>query len=71
VLDSLAAIEVALTGMSDPAQQVTAARVAAAAALTAFRERPNRIGRARVYADRSIGVDDPGMAAVAVMLEGI
>jgi dihydroxyacetone kinase-like protein len=71
VLDSLAAIEAALAGVSDPTEQLTAARAAAAAALTAFREKPNRIGRARVYADRSIGIDDPGMAAVGVMLEGI
>jgi dihydroxyacetone kinase-like protein len=71
VLDTLAAIEAALAGVSDPAEQLTAARAAAAAALTAFRDKPNKIGRARVYADRSIGIDDPGMAAVAVMLEGI
>ena len=71
VLDSLAAVEAAIAGLSDPAEQIAAARAAAAAALTAFREKPNKIGRARVYADRSIGIDDPGMAAVAVMLEGL
>ena len=71
VLDSLAAVEAAIAGLSDPAEQIAAARAAAAAALTAFREKPNKIGRARVYADRSIGIDDPGMAAVAMMLEGL
>ena len=71
VLDSLAAIEAALVSLDDPAAQLAAARNAAQSALAAFRDKPNKIGRARVYAERSIGIDDPGMAAVAVMLEGL
>lgn len=51
--------------------QLAAARTAANSALVAFRDKPNKIGRARVYAERSIGIDDPGMAAIAVMLEGL
>ena len=71
VLDSLMAIEAALEGTGEPENQLMAARQAAEAALIEFRRKPNRIGRARVYAERSIGIDDPGMAAVAVMLEGL
>jgi dihydroxyacetone kinase-like protein len=71
VLDSLAAIEIAVAGTSDPAAQIAASRKAAAAALAAFRDKPNKIGRARVYAERSVGLDDPGMAAIVVMLEGL
>lgn len=71
VLDSLLAVETALTGLAEPAAQLSAARTAAAGALAQFRDKPNKIGRARVYAERSIGIDDPGMAAVAVMLEGL
>lgn len=71
VLDSIAAVEVAIAALDDPASALMAARAAAAAALAAFHDKPNRIGRARVYAERSIGIDDPGMAAFAVMLDGL
>lgn len=71
VLDSLLAIEQAIAGLDAPDAQIAAARSAAAAAIDAFRDKPNKIGRARVYADRSIGLDDPGMAAVAAMLAGL
>jgi dihydroxyacetone kinase-like protein len=71
VLDSLVAVEAATAGLADPAAQLSAARTAVANALAQFRDKPNKIGRARVYAERSIGIDDPGMAAVAVMLEGL
>jgi dihydroxyacetone kinase-like protein len=71
VIDSLAAIEAALDGTSEPENQLMVARQAAEAALIDFRRKPNRIGRARVYAERSVGIDDPGMAAVAAMLEGL
>ncbi len=71
VLDSLAAIETAIAGLGDPAAQLAAARTAADGALAAFRDKPNKIGRARVYAERSVGLDDPGMAAVVAMLAGL
>ena len=71
VLDSIAAVEVAIAAFDDPAGALMSARAAAAAALAAFHDQPNRIGRARVYAERSIGIDDPGMAAFAVMLDGL
>jgi uncharacterized protein (TIGR03086 family) len=38
---------------------------AADGALERFRDQPNRIGRARMFADASIGLDDPGMLAFA------
>jgi phosphoenolpyruvate---glycerone phosphotransferase subunit DhaL len=71
VLDALHAIETAIVGLADPAAELTAARRAVDAALTEFRDKPNKIGRARVYAERTIGVDDPGMMAVKVMLDGL
>jgi dihydroxyacetone kinase-like protein len=40
-------------------------------ALQRFRDRPNRIGRARMFADQSIGHDDPGMVAVHRMLQAL
>lgn len=47
------------------------ARAAAQAALVAFRDRPCRAGRARMYGDKSIGIDDPGMLAFARLADAI
>lgn len=41
----------------------TVAQNAAQNAMDEFRQKPNRIGRARMYADKSVGLDDPGMLA--------
>lgn len=62
VLDGLAAIAAALR--QDPPHPGAAARSAAGQALDAFRDQPCRIGRARMFSDRSSGLDDPGMLAL-------
>ena len=51
-----------------PPTRATAA-AAAWSALDDIRDRPCRIGRARMFAERSKGGDDPGMLAVAVLLD--
>jgi dihydroxyacetone kinase-like protein len=71
VLDALAAIEKAATGRDDPAAQLAAARQGVDEAIEAFRGQPNKVGRARVYAERTIGIDDPGMVAMRVMLAAL
>jgi phosphoenolpyruvate---glycerone phosphotransferase subunit DhaL len=68
ILDALLAIEAALRADPDAAFLPTA-RDAAQAALTAFRPRQSSLGRARLYADASVGKDDPGMLATALVLE--
>ena len=67
MLDSLTAIAQSLAGAPADADPAQLARDAAQQALDAFRDRPNKIGRARMFADKSIGLDDPGMVAVARM----
>lgn len=64
VLDSLDAIADALKGAQTPDQAAGAAAKAASEALDTFRSRPNRIGRARMFGDQTIGIDDPGMLAI-------
>jgi dihydroxyacetone kinase len=64
VLDSLDAIAEGLKGVQTSKQAAKAAEKAASEALDAFRMRPNRIGRARMFGDQTIGIDDPGMLAV-------
>ncbi|MCO6052271.1 dihydroxyacetone kinase subunit L [Mesorhizobium sp. RP14(2022)] len=64
VLDSLDAVADALKGATTSAQAAHAVAQGAATALEAFRSRPNRIGRARMFGDGTVGLDDPGMLAV-------
>ncbi len=71
VLDSLDAIAKATEGLTAPAEILAAADGAAGAALDQFRDQPNRLGRARMFGDKSVGVDDPGMLAVRRLLEGL
>lgn len=69
VLDTVAAAAAAMRGLDDPGRQSRAAGAAVSAALAEFRSKPNQIGRARMFAQRSIGMDDPGMVAFAYMLD--
>jgi phosphoenolpyruvate---glycerone phosphotransferase subunit DhaL len=71
VLDPLDAVRAAIadsTDSTDSGAQYAAAIVAVDATLAAFRTKPNRIGRARMFAERSIGMNDPGMVAFAHLL---
>lgn len=65
VIDAIDAVATALASASGTQSGLTVAAAAAAGALTEFRGRPCRIGRARMFGDKSIGLDDPGMLAVA------
>ena len=64
VLDSLDAIAKALEGVGSTEEAANVAAGAAGAALDEFRSKPNRIGRARMFGDQTIGQDDPGMLAI-------
>lgn len=61
VLDSIDAIARRLS----ETPTVAAAAAASESALETFRDRPNKVGRARMFGDATIGIDDPGMLAVA------
>ncbi|MGP4140277.1 DAK2 domain-containing protein [Sodalis praecaptivus] len=68
VLDAIDAVRHALE--SEPAPRwPQAAPQAVAAALESYRQKPNKIGRARMFADRSVGLDDPGMVAFAHLVD--
>ncbi|UIK08226.1 dihydroxyacetone kinase subunit L [Neorhizobium galegae] len=71
VLDAIDAVAQALEGVSDPAEAKVRAVKATADVLTEFRGRPNKIGRARMFADQTIGLDDPGMLAFAKLCEAV
>ena len=68
VLDSLDAIAGALEGAEDPAG---AAVDAAEAAQAAMRDRRATVGRARIFGDKSVGRDDPGMTAMTGIVRAV
>jgi len=68
VLDSINAIIEAVKGEDAPAALLDKSEVAANLSLEAFKDKPNKIGRARVYAEKSIGLEDPGMAAMVRLI---
>ncbi|SCZ67478.1 dihydroxyacetone kinase, C-terminal domain [Epibacterium ulvae] len=71
VLDSLAAIIAEVRDEDSPDALLNKAASAAREARDSFKDKPNKIGRARVYADKSIGLEDPGMAAIVRLLEAL
>ncbi|EYD75545.1 Putative dihydroxyacetone kinase, ADP-binding protein subunit [Rubellimicrobium mesophilum DSM 19309] len=71
VLDSLDAMAKATVGLSDPAEVARAARNAAQEAMEAFREKPATVGRARIFADKSRTMLDPGMLAMTRIVEAV
>jgi dihydroxyacetone kinase-like protein len=68
LLDSIACIEQSLAAAEDGADIYQVSLRAAEEALTEFRVRESRIGRARMYGAKSVGFDDPGMLAAALLL---
>jgi phosphoenolpyruvate---glycerone phosphotransferase subunit DhaL len=71
VVDILDAVARAVEGLDSAAAVEMAALEASAATLAAFRPRPNRLGRARMFGDRTIGLDDPGMLAFSRLLSAV
>lgn len=66
VLDSLDALAGGLHGTADPP---AAAARAVEDALEAFRDKPATVGRARIFGEKSIGMDDPGMLAMRSIIK--
>jgi dihydroxyacetone kinase-like protein len=71
VLDTLDAVAKSIAGLDQGPIIHTAALTAARATLEQYRDRPNKIGRARMFADASRGLDDPGMLAMVRVIEAI
>jgi dihydroxyacetone kinase-like protein len=71
VLDALESVRAATDGLQDPATLAAAADQAVALALDRFRDQPSRQGRARIFGDKSVGKDDPGMVAFKRITEAL
>lgn len=68
VLDSLDAVVHALEADQEANGMLNAAITAADTALFTFKSKQCKIGRARIFGERTIGMDDPGMVAVVRLL---
>lgn len=71
VLDAMDAIRRAADGKDDPARLHAAAVAELQATLDRLRSQPARQGRARIFAEKTVGRDDPGMVAMLRVLEAL
>ena len=71
VVDAIDAVAQSVAGVRDPDVLRAIAQDAARQSLEAFRGKPSRLGRARMFAEKSIGLDDPGMLAVTRLLDAL
>ena len=71
VLDVIAASSQAAKDQSDGSSVLIAINDAVTSTIDEFRSRQNKIGRARIFSEKSIGLDDPGMLAFRKMLEAL
>ena len=69
ILDALHSIAQSLSGITDASSSAQAAETGARKALEHFKPLPCKIGRARLFPEKSTGSHDPGMLALALLLE--
>jgi dihydroxyacetone kinase-like protein len=71
ILDALDAAATATAGLDEPTEILAAAQKSIIATMDQFRGQQAKIGRARIFAEKSVGLDDPGMLAFRRMLEAL
>ena len=71
VLDTLDAAAKATEGLDDPQAILAAAKAAVAETMDRMRNTQAQIGRARIWGEKSVGMDDPGMKTFAEILNGL
>lgn len=70
VLDSMDAISIAISDV-DTQKMLEAAIRAADDTVKNFRDKPNKLGRARMFGEKSMGLPDPGQLALLRIVEGL
>lgn len=69
ILDALHSVAQSLNGIANESAAANAAETGARAALEQFKSQPCKIGRARLFSEKSTGAHDPGMLALALLLD--
>lgn len=65
IIDGLDALTHGLAPLAKRAEIASVAQTAMSEVMDTFRNRPCTIGRARMFGEKSIGLDDPGMLALS------
>jgi len=71
VLDPLDAAAKVAADQSDGPAVLAAIDRAVDETMDAFRDQQAQVGRARIFAEKSVGLDDPGMVALRRMVDGL
>jgi hypothetical protein len=71
VLDGMEAARQATEGIGDPEQLAPATVEAVRRTIAGFRGRPFKQGRARIWGDKGLDMEDPGMMAFLYMVESL
>lgn len=71
VIDAIDSAARSMQSLSDPKAMIEAALSGVRETIAAVRSKPAEIGRARIFAVRSAGLDDPGMKAFEGMLAAL
>ena len=71
VLDALEAARQATKGCGEPEKMAAAVVEAVRKTIAAFRGRPFKQGRARIWGDKGLEMEDPGMMAFLYMVESL
>nr|WP_285895534.1 dihydroxyacetone kinase subunit L [Epibacterium ulvae] len=69
MLDSLTAVIASTAGKATAEAALEAAKAAADSALEEFHDKACKIGRARIFGDKTKGMDDPGMVAIKSLID--
>ncbi|TAN01023.1 MAG: dihydroxyacetone kinase subunit L [Rhizobiaceae bacterium] len=69
ILDALDAAARDTAGLDEPRALLDAAKISVAKTMDTFRGRQAKIGRARIFGEKSVGLDDPGMLAFKHILD--
>ena len=71
VLDAVHAFRLSTQGLDDPQKILDTGTETVREAIEHFRYQPNMAGRARIWSEKSVGLDDPGMVAFMLMVESL
>ena len=71
VIDAVNAFRLSTQGLDDPQMVLDTGAQAVREAIEHFRNLPNMAGRARIWSEKSVGLDDPGMVAFMIMVESL
>ena len=71
VIDALEAARSSTVGLRDPGTILESALKGVSETIDRMRNQPIQSGRARIWAEKSIGLDDPGMIAFKRILESL